>query len=288
MTTAEEKIYTRLLSEVAGVSPPLFQELLLSYGQPSEIFAVPAPELSRHPRVGAKLAKAIGKAKESYPIMEAEIKGFAAQKIYTLSFLEENYPPLLRALGDPPPLLFYRGRLPSADEKTAAVIGPNLPGQESVAQAVRIGRALAQSGVSVVTGPGKGVEASAQVGAVVAGNPTRLVLACGHEADLTDEEVTLGVQVEKKGVLLSEYSPRVKKSPELEAASRRLVVALAQAVLVIATSGGDDLTEATFELAIRQGKPIFVFNSDPRAGFPPEGIPLAREEEVDLVMRSLV
>ncbi|MCI0406657.1 MAG: DNA-processing protein DprA, partial [candidate division Zixibacteria bacterium] len=142
--------------------------------------------------------------------------------------------------------------------------------------------------VSIITGPGKGVEASAQVGAVVAEKPSRLVLACGHEADLNDEEVALGVQVEKKGVLLSEYSPLVKKSPEREAASRRLVVALAQAVLVIATSGGDALTEATFELAIQQGKPIFVFNSSPNADFPAEGIPLAGEEEIDLIVRSLV
>jgi len=288
MNIAEEKIYTRLLSETAGVSPRLFQELLLSYGQPSEIFDVPVPELSGHPNVGAKLAKAIGKAKESYPKMESETNDFSAKKIYTLSFLEENYPPLLRALGDPPPLLFYRGTFPTAGEKTVAVIGPNAPGQESVAQAVRLGRALAQSDVSVVTGPGKGVEASAQVGAVVAGKPTRLVLTCGHEADLSDEEATLGVQVEKKGILLSEYSPLVKKSPVREAASRRLVVALAQAVLIIASSGGDELTEATFDLAIQQGKPIFVFNSVPDASFPSEAIPLVREEDVDLIVRSLI
>ncbi len=288
MTIAEEKIYTRLLSETAGVPPRLFQELLLSYGQPSEIFDVPVSRLSGHPNVGVKQAKAIGKAKESYPQMVSETNDFAAQKIYTVSFLEESYPSLLRALGDPPPLLFYRGRFPPADEKTVAVIGPNIPGQESVAQAVRVGRALAQNDVSIITGPGKGVEASAQVGAVVAEKPTRLVLGCGHEADLSDEEVTLAVQVEKKGVLLSEYPPLVKKSPEREAASRRLIIALSQAVLVIASSGADELTEATFELAIQQGKPIFVFNSNSNADFQAEAIPLAREEEIDLIVRSLV
>jgi len=288
MTIAEEKIYTRLLTETVGVSPLLFQELLLSYGQPSDIFEVSVPELSARPRVGARLAKAIGKSKENYLQIESETNGFAAKKIYVLSFLEESYPLLLRALGDPPPLLFYRGALPAADEKSVAVIGPNLPSQDSVGQAVRLGRALAQNGVSIVTGLGKGVEASAQVGAVVAGQPTRLVLSCGHEADLDDEEITLGVQVEKKGVLLSEYSPLVKKLPEHETTSRRLVVALAQAVLVIASSGTDELTEATFELAIQQGKPIFVFNSDPEAEFPAEAVPLAREEEVDLVVRGLV
>ncbi|HLG93284.1 MAG TPA: DNA-processing protein DprA [candidate division Zixibacteria bacterium] len=288
MTIAKEKIYTRLLSETAGVSPRLFQELLLSFGQPSEIFDVTLPELSGHPRVGAKLAKAISRAKESYPQMESEIHDFAVKKIYTVSFLEENYPSLLRALGDPPPLLFYRGTFLFPNEKTVAVIGPNSPSPDAVAQAVRLGRGLAQSGVSVITGPGKGVEASAQVGAVVAEKPTRLVLSCGHEADLTDEEITLGVQVEKKGVLLSEYSPPVKKSPEREAASRRLIVALSQAVLVIASSGADEHTEATFERAIQQGKPIFVFNPGKDADFPAEAVPLAREEEIELLVCSLV
>jgi predicted Rossmann fold nucleotide-binding protein DprA/Smf involved in DNA uptake len=132
------------------------------------------------------------------------------------------------------------------------------------------------------------VEASAQLGAVVAGKPARLVLSCGHEADLSEEEITLGVQVEKKGVLLSEYPPPVKKSPAHEAASRRLIVALAQAVLFVASSGADEPTEAVFELAIQQGKPIFVFNPDSDADFPAEAIPLVREEEIDLIVRSLV
>lgn len=287
MAIAKEKIYTRLLLE-AGVSPRLFQELLLSYGQPSEVFDVSISELSGHPSIGAKLAKSIEKAKDNFRQMESETDWLVAKKIYTLSFLEKNYPPLLRALGDPPPLLFYRGTFPPIEEKCVAVVGPGTPHQETVGQAVRLGRALAVSGVAVVTSLGKGVEASAQVGAVVAERPSRLVLSCGHEADLSDEEITLGVQVEKKGVLLSEYSPLVKKMPEHEAASRRLVVALAQAVLFLASSGADKLTETTFELAIQQGKPIFVFNSDSEADFPAEAIPLVREEEVDLVVRSLV
>jgi hypothetical protein len=58
--------------------------------------------------------------------------------------------------------------------------------------------------------------------------------------------------------------------------------------LVIASSGSDAITETTFELAIQQGKPVFLFNPDIDADFPPEAIPLAREEEVDLVLRSLV
>jgi DNA processing protein len=287
MAIAKEKIFTRLLSK-AGVSPRLFQELLLSYGRPSEVFDVSISELSGNPSIGTKLAKAIGKAKENYPQMESETDDLVAKKIYMLSFLEENYPPLLRALGDPPPLLFYRGAFPHIEEKCVAVVGPAIPHQEAVGQAVRLGRALTQSGVSVVTGLGGGVEASVQLGAVVAGKPSRLVLSCGHEADLSDEEITLGVQVEKKGVLLSEYSPLVKKSPEHEAASRRLVVALAQALLFVASSGTDEPTETIFELAIQQGKPIFVFNPDSEAGFPAEAIPFVREEEVDLVIRSLV
>jgi DNA processing protein len=287
MTIAEEKIYTWLLSE-AGVSPRLFQELLLSYGQPSEIFGVPVDKLSVHPSIGSKLAKTIGKVKENYLQVESETAGLVAKKIYTLSFLEENYPPLLRTLGDPPPLLFYRGTLSSAEEKTVAVIGPDTPNQETIGQAVRMGRALAECGVSVVTGLGRGVEASAQLGAVVSGKLSRLVLSCGHEADLTNEEITLGVQVEKKGVLFSEYSPLIKKSPEHETASRRLVVALVQAVLVIATSGIDELTEVTFELAVQQGKPVFVFNPDSEADFLTQAIPLPCEEEIDLIVRSLV
>lgn len=288
MTIADEKIYTRLLSETAGVSPHLFQQLLLSYGSPSEVFCVPVLELSRHPRVGAKLAKSIGQAKEQFSRMEAETNDLTAKKIYLLSFLEKDYPSLLRALGDPPPLLFYRGAFPAAGEKAVALVGSTRSGPDTIGQAVRLGRLLAEKGVGLVTGLGRGVEAGAQVGALAAERPTWLVLSCGHEADLSEEEITLGVQVEKRGILLSEYSPGVKKAPEQELASRRLVVALAQALLVIATSAADEMTEATFELAVQQGKPIFVFNSHAGADFPSQAIPLGHEEEVDLIVQSLV
>lgn len=291
MTASKETIYTRLLSETAGVTPRQFQELLLLFGSPAEILAATQAELTETPGVGARLAKAIGKAKTGFETMETDTNGLAAKKIYAVSFLDENYPSRLRELGDPPPLLFYRGQLPSNDTHAVAVIGPDLPATDTVGQAVRIGKSLAERGVSIVTGLGKGVEAAAQVGAITAsGAPasTVLVLSCGHEADLSDEEIIMGVQVEKRGALISEYPPLQKKSPEEKAVSRRLVVALSQAVLVIGTSGGDALTEATFELAVLQGKPVFVFNSDPDAEFPAEAIPLAREEEVELVVRSLV
>ncbi len=288
MTMAEEIVYTRLLCETAGVSARQFQKLLLLFGSPSEIFDVSEAELAENPHIGSKLAKAIGKARRNYASMQTDTNSLAAKKIFTRSFLDENYPSLLRALGDPPPLLFYRGDFSSNNGKSVAVVGPVAANQESVGQAVRLGRGLAERGISVITGLGKGVEASAQVGAVVTGNPSCLILSCGYEADLTEEEITLGVQVEKKGALISEYSPLTKKSPEREAAGRRLVVALAQAVLVIGTTGGDGLTEAAVELAVQQGRPIFVFNSGDDANFPAEAIPLTREEEIDLVVRSLV
>ncbi len=291
MTASKETIYTRLLSETAGVTPRQFQELLLLFGSPAEILDATQAELADTPGIGVRLAKSIGRAKTGFETMEMDTHGLAAKKIYAVSFLDDNYPARLRELGDPPPLVFYRGQLPSNDTKAVAVIGPDLPATDTVGQAVRIGKSLAERGVSIVTGLGKGVEAAAQVGAITASGapaPTVLVLSCGHEADLSDEEIILGVQVEKKGALISEYPPFQKKSPEEEAVSRRLVIALSQAVLVIGTSGGDALTEATFELAVLQGKPVFVFNSDPDAEFPAEAIPLAREEEVELVIRSLV
>jgi DNA processing protein len=191
-------------------------------------------------------------------------------------------------LGDQPPLLFYRGDFPSNNRKSVAVAGPVAANQESIGQAVRLGRGLAERGISVITGLGKGIEASAQVGAMVTGNPGCWILSCGHEADLPEEEAALGVQIEKQGALISEYPPWTKKSPEQEAASRRLIVALAQAVLVIGTSGSDAFTEATFNLALEQGKLIFVFHPDNGAVFPAEAIHLAREEEINLLVKSLV
>jgi len=54
MTMDEEIVYTRLLSETAGVSARQFQKLLLLFGSPSEIFDASEAQLAENPHIDTK------------------------------------------------------------------------------------------------------------------------------------------------------------------------------------------------------------------------------------------
>ena len=67
-------------------------------------------------------------------------------------FGDQAFPDLLERIGDPPDLLFYRGRMIKQEERAIAIIGSRRETKYGRDQAFRIARDLAANGVAVVSG----------------------------------------------------------------------------------------------------------------------------------------
>ncbi|HHX74233.1 MAG TPA: DNA-processing protein DprA, partial [Firmicutes bacterium] len=72
--------------------------------------------------------------------------------IEVVRITDDGYPPLLLAIYDPPPLLFYRGELPRAEDTAVAVVGSRKASAYGRAAAERISAGLAAAGVVVISG----------------------------------------------------------------------------------------------------------------------------------------
>src|SRR5438105_11588285 len=74
---------------------------------------------------------------------EATAARLAQLKIEALTLLDDEYPPNLREVADPPPVLFVRGRLIASDAHAVALVGTRRATAYGLAVAERLGRELA-------------------------------------------------------------------------------------------------------------------------------------------------
>jgi DNA processing protein len=146
---------------------------------------------------------------------------------------DPDYPPALRDLADPPLALFARGRPLAADIPAVAIVGARscTPYGEEVARS--IGRGLAASGVTVVSGAARGIDAAAHRGALDGGGPTVAVLGSGPDVAYPRSSDALIGRIAAAGTVVSEYPPGTPAEPFRFPARNRIVAAMTRAVVVI-------------------------------------------------------
>jgi DNA processing protein len=165
----------------------------------------------------------------------AELARLAALGFRFVARSDPAFPPLLRAIHDPPPGLFLRG--PADAEVLArpavAVVGARACSAYGRQVARGLGRDLAAAGLVVVSGLARGVDAEAHRGALEAAGVTVAVLGCGIDRDYPAAHRELARQVAETGLVVSEYAPGVEPAPWRFPARNRIIAGLCRATVVV-------------------------------------------------------
>jgi DNA processing protein len=175
-----------------------------------------------------------------------------------VSWIMEDYPPLLREIYDPPAVLFFRGTLPDPEKPLAAVVGTRRPSPAAAAQAYGIGRDLGAAGLPVVSGLALGIDAMAHRGNLDGGAATCAVLGSG-----ADEVYPLGNRmlakriIENGGAVLSEYSPGTGPRSWHFPARNRIISGLARGTVVVEAPARSGAL-ITARCALEQGRDLWV------------------------------
>jgi DNA processing protein len=146
------------------------------------------------------------------------------------------YPPLLKETYDAPMLLFYRGRLPSAEDQTLAVVGTRSFSAYGKAATITLVRELAGAGLAIVSGLARGVDALAHETTLEVGGRTIAVLGSGLDdaSVYPREHVRLaGRIVAGGGAVLSEYPPGVGPERHHFPERNRIIAGLSLGTLVV-------------------------------------------------------
>ncbi len=175
---------------------------------------------------------------------------------------DDEYPPLLGADPQPPPVLFWRGDLRVLDGRRVAIVGTRNATAVGRHMARTLGDGLARQGVHVVSGLARGIDGHAHAGVLEAvsdgaqGRPVAVV-ASGHDVVYPREHRPLWQRVGSEGLLLSEWPPGSVPAAYRFPQRNRLIAALSEIVVVVESreTGGSLITA---QMAAERGIPVMA------------------------------
>ncbi len=180
------------------------------------------------PRRAGKLR---GLLKENWA--EAELERADAGGVALLTWFDEGYPECLRGTEEPPLLLYVRGTLPDF-KRACSVVGTRRCTPYGFKVSELLGKALAESGYTVVSGGARGIDGAAHGGALSAGGATVAVLGTGVDVIWPPEHDELFENIlSAGGALVSEYpmgtSARTWRFPR----RNRIIAGLSKHLVVV-------------------------------------------------------
>jgi DNA processing protein len=279
------------LREKAKIGPKTFQQLLITFGSPENVYKATKEELLCLPRMTSSKVDEIFNSKDFLSKIEEHILYLEELGIGIFTILDSDYPQSLKGIDDPPPLLYFKGEFPIQNDLFVAVVGTHHASTEGIEKAVGIGMVLAKRKVVVVSGLARGIDSAAHLGAIKEGGKTYAILGTALSNIYPSENVSLAEQISKNGALITEYSLSVPVNVGQLMARNRIVVGLSQAVIIVEMNEDSSGTMDAMDIAIKQGKPLFVVrkeNSKKVEDLIQEGaVPIEGVDDLDMVLDYL-
>ncbi|MCK6456306.1 MAG: DNA-processing protein DprA [Phycisphaerae bacterium] len=215
-----------------GVGPIRFSRILLRCRSIEAALAASATELARIDGIGPETAAKIVASRNQFDV-EGEVQRARAAGVRIVACLDPDYPPGLKTIADPPPVLYVRGRIEPADAVSLAIVGARHCTRYGLEQAQRFAALAAQAGMTVVSGMARGIDSAAHQGALHAGGRTLAVLGCGLEYLYPPDAGPLAERIAANGALLSELPMSTPPDEKNFPRRNRIIAGLALGALIV-------------------------------------------------------
>ena len=167
------------------------------------------------------------------------------------------YPPQLREIPDPPPVLWVRGDVECLSAPAIGVVGSRDATPASLAVARKLGTELAEAGLVVVSGLARGIDGASHAGALAGSGRTVAVMGSGLGVVYPFQHLALAEQVSQSGALVSELPPWVGPRAWHFPLRNRIISGLSRAVVVVEASEKSG-SLITARLALEQGRDVLA------------------------------
>ncbi len=189
-------------------------------------------QLTMIDKVGPKTAEAIARSRDDFDV-DKELSLADKNNVWIMNIEDERYPPALKNIYDPPPVLYVKGTIMRADNLGFAIVGPRRCSTYGSEQASRFAYSLASAGLTIVSGLARGIDTSAHRGALTAGGRTIAVQGCGLAEVYPPENRDLFERISRSGAVISElplsFMPDAKNFP----VRNRIIAGLSMGVLIV-------------------------------------------------------
>ncbi len=251
-TTEECRLAWLRLLRSRRVGIATFYRLLSEHGTAGDALAA-LPDVARAAGVDNYSVCPDGVAK-------AELRAGQQQGARLLAVTDAEYPDLLRAIPDPPPLLWVTGDTALLARPAVAIVGARNASSLGLRMARALATDLGAAGHMVVSGLARGIDTAAHLATLDTG--TVAVMAGGVDNIYPAENTRLGEDIAKQGLRLSEgpvgMVPQARHFPR----RNRIISGLAKAVVIVeaAAKSGSIITART---ALDQGREVLAVPGHP-------------------------
>lgn len=189
--------------------------------------------------------------------IDRDVAWCSSERRGLIPWTDARYPQRLREIAAAPPALFYRGDIELLSLPQLAMVGSRTATPQGLETAEEFAAEFARRGLVITSGLALGVDAAAHRGALAAQGHTIAVCATGLDRVYPARHKTLAEQIEREGLLVSEFAPGTAPRPENFPRRNRLISGLALGVLVV-EAARESGSLITARLAAEQGREVFA------------------------------
>ena len=259
------------LERTKGLGPRKAKILLEALGSALEVVNIKSSDLLRVDSIGPALVKAIDEARNSdWPTKEWQ----RAQKlgVHLIHLEHADYPESLKAIYDPPLLLYVRGKLPELNDiepKSFGIVGTRNASDYALQLTKQLSQDLAGQGVAIISGLALGVDSAAHEGALTTeGGQTVAVLGSGVDIIYPRQNQTMAKKItEGHGAVISEYALGTRPHARNFPGRNRIITGVSKGILVV-EAGEKSGALITADYAAEEGRQVFAVPGrvgDPRS-----------------------
>ncbi|WP_258403906.1 DNA-processing protein DprA [Burkholderia cepacia] len=245
------------LAHAPGLAPAVLQALLDAFGSPDALLRASVQAIAAATSPAAAQAVRASERGDLDARTDAVLAWLDAPGNALVTLNDPAYPPRLRDLHDPPPLLYVKGRLDLLHARGLAVVGSRHATPQGLADATRFARELSDAGLPVVSGLALGIDGAAHRGGLDGRSGTVAVIATGADLVYPARHRALAHEIAAHGAIVSEWPLGTPARAAHFPQRNRLIAALAIGVLVVeaAPRSGSLITA---RLANELGRDVFA------------------------------
>lgn len=247
--------YWVAFNRAPGIGPAKVRALLDHFGD-LELAWHAAPADLREAGLDRRAIENLVKLRESYD-PDTDIRKAERAGAHILTWDDPAYPIRLREIPNPPPVLYVKGGFVESDQWALAIVGTRRASAYGKEAARVFAGELAASGVTIVSGLARGIDAAAHQATLEAGGRTIAVLGHGIDQIYPPEHHKLAEQIVRQGALVSDYPPGTRPEAVNFPPRNRIISGLSLGVLIV-EAGETSGALITADFAADQGRDVFA------------------------------
>ena len=251
----DQRLAYLALTQVSGLGAARLQMLLSTFHTPLGAHSAPFEFLCTLPGVSRAFASAL----KATPLETGRRLVESAERVGGRVLVpgDEEFPPALGLIPDPPPVLFVMGDAALLHRPAVAIVGSRDHTSYGAEVCRSLARAAAAAGIPVVSGMARGLDAAAHAAALEGSGGTIGVLGNGLGVVYPAANRALYERVAARGVLLTEFPPGERPHAGSFPRRNRLISGLARVTVVVEAAAGSGAL-ITAGTALEQGREVLA------------------------------